>query len=200
MFSTGRLRLLASVVFVLASAAGAQAQQATLYRVFLRDGSTLVSYGEYARVADQVVLSMPIGEVGGEPNLQLLSIPAARVDWDKTEAYADSARASRYAATQGPNDYALLGEAVSRALTDISLTTDQTRKLAMAVEARQNVTKWVAEHYGYRAEDVARMAGLFDSVISDVRSASGDRNFDLSLIANMAAPPSVPLMATPTLA
>jgi hypothetical protein len=204
MFSTGRFRLfvLTAVLAGCASLARAQApsSDATLYRIFLRDGSTLVSYGEYARVADQVVLSMPIGAVGDAPNLQLLSIPSARVDWDKTDAYADAARAARYASTQGPNDYALLGEAVSRALTDISLTADPTRKVAMAVEARRNVTKWVAEHYGYRAEDVARMATLFDSVITDVRTASGDRNFDLSLIANMAAPPSVPLMAAPTVA
>ena len=41
----------------------------------------------------------------------------------------------------------------------------------MAGEARQNVTRWIAEHYGYRAEDVARLASLFDDV--DRRDAGG---------------------------
>ena len=37
-------------------AAPASAADALLYRIFLRDGSTLVSYGDFARVADRVVL------------------------------------------------------------------------------------------------------------------------------------------------
>src|SRR5436190_550904 len=83
--------------------------------------------------------------------------------------------------------FAMLSGAVSTALTDIALTRDPARKIAMATEARQNVTRWVAEHYGYRAEEVARMAGLFDDVVSETRAASGVKNFDLSLIANLAA-------------
>ena len=43
----------------------------TLYRVFLTDGSTLVSYGEFARVADLVVLSLPLGGTPAAPRLQL---------------------------------------------------------------------------------------------------------------------------------
>ena len=39
----------------------APAADAVLYRVFLKDGGVLVSYGEFANVADKVVLSMPIG-------------------------------------------------------------------------------------------------------------------------------------------
>jgi hypothetical protein len=34
---------------------------ASLYRIFLRDGSTIVSYGEFARVSDRVVVSLPVG-------------------------------------------------------------------------------------------------------------------------------------------
>ena len=171
----------------------------TLYRVFLRDGSTLLSYGEFARVADRIVMSVPLGNSTAGPDLHLLSIPADAVDWEKTDAYADAVRASRYAGTRGPDDFAMLSGAVSTALTDIALTTDPDRKIAMAAEARQNVTRWVAEHYGYRAEDVARMAGLFDDVVAETRAAAGMKNFDLSLIANLAAPPSVPLLPAPTL-
>src|SRR5207247_2175108 len=35
------------------AAAQTRAPEATLFRVFLTDGTTLVSYGEYARVADE---------------------------------------------------------------------------------------------------------------------------------------------------
>ena len=201
MFSTGRFRpaILTFALAICAAPLCAQAPaDAALFRVFLRDGSALLSYGEFARVADRVVVSLPIGGSAEAPSLHLVSIPADRVDWEKTDAYADSVRSTRYAATRGPDDFALLSEAVSRALTDISLTTDPDRKIAMAIEARQNVMRWVAEHYGYRSEDAARMAGLFDEVVSEVKAAGGIRNFELAMIANTAAPPSVPLLPLPS--
>src|SRR5690242_10816563 len=127
MFSTGPFRRACAVALVVVpavafaqSSPSSAANDATLFRVFLRDGSTLVSYGEYARVADRVVLALPLGGgTASAPDLEMLSIPADTVDWDKTDAYADSARAARYAATLGPNDFALLNDAVSIALNDI---------------------------------------------------------------------------------
>jgi hypothetical protein len=202
MFSTGRFRRALCASFLVLSAVRLPAQpapEAALCRVFLRDGSTLLSYGEFARVADRVVISVPLGATPAGPDLHLVSIPSDSVDWEKTDAYVDSVRATRYAATRGPDDFALLSGAVSNALADIALTTDPGRKINMAMEARQSVTRWVAEHYGYRAEDAARMAGLFDQVVAETRSAAGMPNFDLSLIANLAAPPSVPLLPAPTL-
>jgi hypothetical protein len=68
----------------------------------------------------------------------------------------------------------------------------------MAMEARQNVTKWAADHFGYRAERVAELASLFDTVVAETRAQSGAVNVDLSLVANMAAPPSVPLLPPPS--
>jgi hypothetical protein len=201
MFSTGWFRRVACLALMSASATAAAAQSApaaTLYRVFLRDGSTLVSYGEFARVGDRLVLSLPLGGSAASPDLQLLSLPADAVDWDKTDAYADSARATHYADTRGPNDYALLTEAVSRALGDIALVADPPRKIAMATEARQNVMTWLSEHFGYRASDVARLAGLFDSVIAETRAAGGTPNYDLTLVGGIAEPPSVPLLPAPT--
>jgi len=208
MFSTGWFRRATLTMALVASggafagsrvSAGQSAGQATLFRVFLRDGSTLVSYGEYARVADRVIVTLPIGATTGEtPDLEILSIPADTVDWEKTDAYADSARAARYAATAGPNDFALLNDAVTIALNEITQTSDPARKMAMAVEARQNVTRWASEHYGYRAADVARLATLFDAVIAETRRASGEANVDMSLVATLAAPPDTPLLPTPT--
>jgi hypothetical protein len=203
MFSTAAMRSVFASLIILVCARAASAQSAanvTLYRIFLQDGTTLVSYGDYARVADRVVLSVPMGGSSSAPNIQLLTIPASVVDWQRTDAYAESARAAHYAATRGPDDYALLASAVARALSDIAVTRDPATKIAMAGEARQNVTRWVAEHYGYRASDVAQLAGMFDDVIAETRAASGAPNVDLALVANMAAPPSMPLMDPPTLA
>lgn len=203
MFSTRGFRRAAwaGVLILLATSAAAQAppSSATLYRIFLHDGSTLVSYGEFARVADQVVFSIPVGGTDAAPTLQLISIPSSTVDWDQTDAYAESARAARYAATRGPEEFALLNEAVSRALNDIAFAPTPARKIDMATEARQNVMRWASEHYGYRAEDVARLATMFDDVISEARAAAGLPGLSLALVANMAVPPSKPLMAAPTL-
>jgi hypothetical protein len=216
MISTGRFRLLSIAVpiaglLLLLSLPLAQAQEAapapsptpkaatddaTLFRVFLRDGSTLVSYGEFAHVADKVVLTLPL-DTAHPPTLQMVSIPADSVDWERTDAYAESARAARYAVTRGSDDYALLESAVTRALNDIALNSDPERRIAMATEARQSVTRWAADHYGYRASDVSRLASLFDDAANEARRAAGKPSFDLSLVASMAAPPSVPLLPAP---
>ncbi len=212
MFSTARFRRALSAAFLILGAFPSSAlcgdsdgrptqpaePETSLYRVFLRDGSALLSYGEFARVADRIVISVPLGSTPAGPDLHLVSLPSDSVDWERTDAYADSVRATRYATTRGPDDFALLSGAVSNALTDVALTADPNRKIAMAAEARQNVTRWIAEHYGYRAEDVAQMASLFDAVVAETRAASGMPHFDLSLIANLAVPPSMPLLATPT--
>jgi hypothetical protein len=196
MFSTGLFRRAAIAGLIVACAVPATAQpagDASLYRVFLRDGSTVLSFGEFARVADRVVVSLPVGTA-----LHMLSLPADSVDWERTDAYAESVRATRYAATRGPDDLALLSDAVSRALADISITSDPNRKIAMALEARQNVMRWAAEHFGYQAERVAQLASLFDDVITEVRTQAGMKNVELSMVATMAAPPSTPLLPAPT--
>mgnify|MGYP001226093466 CR=1 FL=1 len=47
------------VVFLTVSA-NAETNQAPLYRIFLGQGDDLVSYGEYVRVDDRVVFSLPL--------------------------------------------------------------------------------------------------------------------------------------------
>src|SRR6185436_7016439 len=79
---------------------------APLLRLFLKDGTSLVSYGEFARVADRVVFSMPTSTSATDPQLHLVDIPGDRVDWEKTTSYGESARASRYIATRAEADYA----------------------------------------------------------------------------------------------
>src|SRR5215204_2427948 len=63
------------------SAGAANGSAAVLYRVFLKDGGVLVSYGEFARVADRVVLSIPIGGTDASPVLHVISIAESAVEW-----------------------------------------------------------------------------------------------------------------------
>src|SRR5436190_23599296 len=63
------------------------AADSVLYRLFLQDGTSIISYGEFARVAGRVVVSIPVGELTPSPALQLISIPETSVDWLRTDRY-----------------------------------------------------------------------------------------------------------------
>src|SRR5579871_6155459 len=101
---------------------------ATLFRVFLKDGGTLVSYGEVARVGDRVVFSMPTG-TGNPPPLHLTTLAASRIDWDRTERYAMSARSGRYLETQAENDYVALSNQIAQTLNEVGQTNDSAKRL-----------------------------------------------------------------------
>jgi hypothetical protein len=190
--------LFAIVALVLAAGpVRAQATEPTLYRIFLQDGSALASYGEFARVADRVVFSIPVGAMDGS-NLQLVSIADALVDWPRTDEYTMTVRATHFARTHGPEHFAQLTNRVTEALNDIRLTPEPARQLAMAEQARQNLASWPSENFGYRADDVSRMVDLFEEVISELRIASGQKGFDLALSARTAPPPPVPMLPPPT--
>ena len=189
---------LLTLLLLIASAAPASADDAVLYRVFLIDGTALISYGEFARVSDRVVFSIPLGETVAAPNLQLVSIPESSVDWGRTDRYAQAVRARRYGETRGELDFALLGARVAEALNDIALTPNPARRLAMALEARGNLARWPTENFGYRAADIGQLVGMLDEVISELRVAAGQSSFDVSLFANVAPPALEPLMSPPT--
>src|SRR5512134_3377477 len=133
---------LAAVVALCAwcSAASVFASEKYLYRIFLQDGTTLVSYGEYARVENRVVFSIPVG--AAEPALQLVSIADSAVDWHRTEEDAQAVRARRYAETRGEEDFAALSAHVARALNEVVHTKDPAQRLALALEARGNLAEW----------------------------------------------------------
>jgi len=196
-----RLRRLVPALVALALAgplARAMSAETMLYRVFLADGSVLVSFGEFARVADRVVVSIPVGETSGRPNLQAISIAESDVDWEKTDRYTDAVRAKRYGETRGENDFAMLSGRVVEALNQVALTPDPARRLEMAEEARRNLIQWSVQNYGYRAADVSHLAGLFDEVIADLRVAAGQSSFDLNLVATTMPAPHVELLPDPT--
>jgi hypothetical protein len=172
-----------------ATTAGAQPAEAPpLLRVFLSDGTSLTSYGEWVRVGDKVVFSLPL-TAAAAPDLQLVTLPAARVDWEKTERYADTARSVHYASTRAEDDYAQFSNQVAAVLTGIAREPDPKRRLAMAESARSALAEWPRQHYGYRAADVQQMLSLLDEVVSDLRTAAGEGGFSLNLVS--ATPPPV---------
>jgi len=181
---SGRAFALISLL-ALTCAARVGAAESVLYRLFLMDGTTLISYGEFARVADRVVFSIPLGDTAESPALQLVSIPQASVDWERTNRYSDAVRARRFAETRGESDFAGLSSRVTDALNEIALTRDPARRLAMALEARGNLARWPSENFGYRAAEVGQLVGMLDEVISELRVAAGQSSFDVSLVANI---------------
>jgi hypothetical protein len=173
-------------------------QQAPLFRVFLKDGTTLVSYGELARVGDRVVFSMPTSASMDNPNLHLVDIASDRVDWARTTTYAESARATRYLETRAETDYTILTTAVAQALNDVATTTDPVKRLGIVERARRRLAEWPPTHYNYKQSDVRQMLGMLDEVIADLRAATGAQRFDLNLVAIADTPPALePLLPAP---
>ena len=189
-----RIFVLASLALVPLPAAEAAP---TLFRIFLTDGSDVVSYGEYARVGDDVIFSMAVGQAGDEPRLQLVTLPVAKVDWNRTERYSDSARAEHYASARGDEDFAQLSNEVARVLNDIALSTDRPRALALAQQAHDVLAKWPADHYHYRESEVRDILSIIDSAIAGLRGEPVSR-FELALIATSNDISSEPLKGTPS--
>jgi len=166
-----------------------------LFRVFLTDGRVLSSYGEWARIDDRVVFSMPTQLTRDPMQLQLINIPAKSVDWPRTERYAESVRAASYAATRGDEDFKTFTDEVAKVLNDVSRIADARARLATAERARQKLADWPAAHYGYRNAEVREALNVLDEVIAQLRVAVGINRFDLSLSANapLTEPPPPPL-------
>jgi len=163
------------------------ADDATLLRVFLTDGTSLVSFGELARVGDRIVFSMPTS-AGRDPALHLVNLAASRVDWERTNRYAASARAARYLATQADGDYAELTNQVAHALNQVAAEVDPARRLAIAERARRVLAEWPRDHYNAREAEVRQMLSMLDEAIADLRAATGSQRFDLSLFAFAESP------------
>jgi len=162
---------------------------ATLLRIFLTDGTSLVSYGEPARVDDRVVFSMPTASTPNPP-LHLINIAADKVDWERTNRYAAAARTAHYLETQADLDYAELSNRIAQALNDLTGTGDPARRLALAQDARKTLAAWPQDHYNYRQSEVRQMLSLLDEAIADLRASAGESAFNLDLLA-FVDPPAV---------
>jgi hypothetical protein len=158
----------------------------------------LTSYGEWARLDDRVVFSMPTRRGDPSAELHLVTIPASQVDWARTDRYATALRARAYAATRGEADFAQLGDTVARSLNEIATLKDPNERLARAELARRTLNEWPGTHYGYRAVEVREILGMLDEVIADLRARTGQGAFELSLVAPPAVLPDEPLLPEPT--
>jgi len=192
--------LLALIVFgclALPRAVCAAEPDVTLFRLFMLDGSVFVSYGEFVRLDDNVIFSMPVGGPSDQPRLQVAMVRSELVDWTKTDRYAASARYQRYAATRGEEDYLRLSNEVADVLNSIALSTDRQQALAIAERARLTVAAWPQSHYGYRQNDIREILSVLDQAISSLRTVGGGNPFELSLVA-MASPPEIePVLGMP---
>ncbi len=174
-------RFILLAVLCLAAPAAA-ATDAMLFRLYLADGTSVVSFGEFARVDDRVVFSMILGG-GEEPRLHAATLPASLVDWTRTDGHATSARYQWYARTRGEHDFQRLSDEVASVLNTILQTRDRTRALAIAEQARATLALWPRQHFGYRQRDVREILAVLDEAIAGLRAAAGVGSFELALVA-----------------
>ncbi len=178
-------------------AAPGQGESAPVFRIFLKDGTPLISYGEYTRTGDRVVFSVPLGSVASPEAFQVVSLPADAVDWARTARYTDAARYRRYAEARGDRDYTALTADVAQALTEIAITPDASAKLAIARRTRTKLIEWPRTHYGYRSSEVRDLALTMDEVISDALAELGENSFSFDLVAVL-EPPDGGLLPAPS--
>ena len=179
--------------------AAAAADGATIFRVFLTDGTSLVSYGEPARVGDRIVFSMPTTAVFENPPLHLVNLAAGLVDWPRTERYADAARAAKYYAGNAEADYAALTGQVAAALAAVAGTADPAQRLAIVEKARRTLADWPRTHFNYREAEIQPMLGMLDEIVAELRALAGGVQFDLAFVARSETPaPREPLLPHPT--
>jgi hypothetical protein len=167
---------------------------AAIYRVFLRDGTSVATVGEFARSGDRVVVTIGLAD-----RLTTTTLPASQVDWERTARYTDGVRAAHYAATRGEAEFAAMSAIVARTLSDIAVTPGPKAQLALAERARQQLADWPKDHFGYRAEEIRQTLALLDEVIGGLRAAAGQTTFELALVANVLPPPPEPVLPPPTL-
>ena len=194
---TMRIALCVVLVWLAAASAAHAAADATLFRLFLLDGTSVVSFGEFARVDDQVVFSMPVGGPADQPRLHIVTLPASQIDWNRTDRYAAAARYQQYANTRGENDFQLLSSDIARVLNEVALSNDKDAALTTAEQARQTLADWPATHYGYRQRDVREVVSLLDEAISDLKAAAGRNDFNLALVATPEETGYEPLLGMP---
>jgi hypothetical protein len=191
--------LFAAIVGIGLAPAPATAQPAAtpLYRVFLQDGTSLTSFGEWARIDRHLVFSMPLGPAVDSSDLHLMTVPIDRVDLPRTERYANAVRAANYAAARGEADFARLSSDVAQTLNQIAYLSDPLERVAVAERARRALADFPAIHHGYRSAEVREILGVLDDAIVSLRTAAGQAPFDIALSAMTTEAEMEPLLPSP---
>ncbi len=168
-----------------------------IFRVFLKNGTALACWGEYARVGDRLVLTVPIGR-GAHAAYEFVSLPVSGVDMERTERYAESVRAAQFAASRGKAEFAALSEQLAAQLASIASLPDPQQRLATADNARRQLLDWAEGSHGYRAREVQQLLQLFDAAIVNLRVAAGESRFSINLSGGMMPLAPAKLRAAPT--
>ncbi len=190
--------VVAALSSVLIAAAAAQAgPHEPSFRLFLTQGGDLIIRGDYVRVGDRVVFLLPLHEDEALRPSQLVTVPAAAVDWDTTGQYATAVRAARYAAAGGPADFRRMSGEVAQALNAIAFTDDPQTRKTLAQRTRQRLLDWTEANHGYRAQEVVEIVALLDEAVSAGTDAAGD--LSVSLVATTARPRPLPVLPDPSL-
>ena len=188
--------LLAGLLAACAPAAAAQADRPPPYRLFLVEGGDLVVRGDYVRVGERVAFLLPLGLEDGQQSAQLVTVPAAVVDWETTGRYTAAVRAARYAASRGEAEFEQMSAAVARALNAIAFSDDPRARVALARTTRQRLLGWMDANHGYRERDVVEIIALLDEAVSADTDAS---DLSVSLVATTGRPRPLPILPDPTL-
>jgi hypothetical protein len=181
-----------------AGASGAAAaSDATMFRLFFLDGTSIVIYGELARVDDRVVFSLPVGGTADDPRLHPVSLAVSLIDWPRTDVHAASTRYQQYSG-RAEADYERLTDEVAAVLNDIALSTDPQRARALAEQARRTLVEWPRTHFGYRQDDIRDIVALIDGAIVRLGGPGTPASFELSLVATSTAVPIEAMATMPT--
>ena len=70
-------------------------------RIFLLDGRVLNTHGDCAMLPDELVCMVKLGGGDVAESFDLLTVPRALVNEERTTAYAQALRAAHYGATRG---------------------------------------------------------------------------------------------------
>ena len=167
------------------------------FRLFLAQGGDLVIRGDYVRVGDRVVVLLPLHDDEALRPSQLVTVPAAAVDWDTTGRYAAAVRAARYAAAGGPADFRRMSAEVAQALNEIAFSDDPQARTALAQRTRRRLLDWTEANHGYRAQEVMEIVALLDEAVAANTDAAGD--LSVSLVATTARPHPFPILPDPDL-
>jgi hypothetical protein len=174
-------RLILFAVLSLAVPGAAAAAEAMLFLLYLADGTSIVSYGEFARAGDRVVFSMVMGGTD-QPRLHATTLPVSAVDWARTDLHAASTRYQWYAQVRGDEDFTRLSNEVAAVLNAVVQSRDRGRALEMAQRARATLAEWSRTRYGYRQQDVSEIVAILDEAISGLRAAAGPGAFEVALV------------------
>ena len=166
------------------------------FRIFLNDGRVLASYGEPAQVDGDLVFVVSQGVKGGVEMHDLITVPVAKVDMERTLEYASALRSAKYGAMRGEQEYKEFTTDIARMMAELEASNDKDRRVGIAQVARRRIAAWAPAHYGYRARDLQQLASLVDEVIVELQAANGATQFSLDLVANVAPAPSVPLLGS----